>query len=126
MKFLARSLPVHMARHAGSVQRRSHSDRTGLLTRGAQGIRFACLQAQTDIGQPIQVVPIEIPASSGPFTCVPSQTVEHLIGEDQRLPPGWALRLAVGLRTHQGSVTWRGTHAPPGAGKAARARVRRR
>jgi len=77
---------------AGSVQRRSHAGGTSLPTRGAQGIRFTCLQAQTDVGQPIQVVPIEIPASSGPFTCVPSQTVEHLIGEDQRLPSGWALQ----------------------------------
>jgi len=79
MNFLDRTLRVHMACHAGSVQRRSNAGRTSLLTRGAQGIRIACLQVQPDIGQPIQVVLIEIPASSGPFTCVPSQTVEHLM-----------------------------------------------
>ena len=91
MNSLDHALRVHLACHAGSVQRRSNAGRTSLLTGGAQWIRFAYLQAQTDIGQPIQVIPIEIPASSGPFTCVPSQTVEYLIGEDQRLPPGWAL-----------------------------------
>jgi hypothetical protein len=126
MNFLDVTLRVHMARHAGPVQRRSHAGRTSLLTRGAQWIRFACLQAQTDIGQPIQVVLIEIPASAGPFTCVPRQTVEHLIGEDQGLPLGWLCgwgvlprpRWAAGLRTRQGSVTRRGTHRAPWGGKS--------
>lgn len=117
MNFVDRTVRVHMACHAGSVQRRSHSGKTSLLTRGAQGIRFACLQAQTDIGQPIQVVPIEIPANSGPFTCVPGQTVEDLVGEDQRLPSGWAL-WAVGLRTRQESAILRGTHRAPWGGKS--------
>jgi len=92
MNLLDRTLRVHMARHAGAVPRRSNAGRSSLVARGAQWMRFACLHAQPDIGQPIQVVVIEISASSGPLTCVPSQTVEHLIGEDQRWPPGGGLQ----------------------------------
>jgi hypothetical protein len=92
MNLLDRTLRVHMARHAGPVPRRSNAGRSSLVARGAQWMRFACLHAQPDIGQPIQVVVIEISASSGPLTCVPSQTVEHLIGEDQRWPPGGGLQ----------------------------------
>jgi hypothetical protein len=92
MKFLDRTLRGHRARHVGPVQRRSNAGRIRLLTRRAQGIRIAGLHAQPDISQPIQVVLIEISASRpGPLTCVPIQAVEHLIGEDQRLPLRWWL-----------------------------------
>jgi hypothetical protein len=67
MNVLDRTLRARLVCHAGS-----QGGGTSLLTGRAQGIRIASLQTQTDIGQPIQVVPKELLVSSGSFPCVPS------------------------------------------------------